>query len=134
MTHPIAPQGPEERKPGRSFEHHDKPLGQELLDRSPQPHAAATEDFRPHEAQAHMPQNGIAERAKVVAVLRQAEEFIATANPAAEDEAGLRRCFEVAAGRVGVPFPEYQALLEGDAELRALEKQVLDAARAQFRA
>ncbi|HSO38779.1 MAG TPA: hypothetical protein VLT33_39890 [Labilithrix sp.] len=134
MSHPITPQGPAERKPGRSFEDHDKALGQELLDRSPQLNTAANEDFRPREAQADMPENGIAERAKVVAVLRKAEELIATANPPAEDEGGLRRCFELAAGRVGLTFPEYEALLNGDAELLALEKKVLDAARAQFKA
>jgi uncharacterized protein YdbL (DUF1318 family) len=79
-----------------------------------------------------MPQNGVAERAKVIAVFRKAEEFIATANPPANDEASLRRAFELAAGRVGLTFPEYESLLKGDAELEALEAKVLEAARANF--
>lgn len=132
MSHPAAPQGPDNRKPGRSFDDPAKPLGTDILDRTPQLNTEANEDFRPREAQADMPQNGIAERAKIVSVLRKAEELIATANPPANDEAGLRRCFELAAGRVGLTFPEYEALLRGDAELEALEAKVLEAARAQF--
>ena len=132
MSHPAVPQGQDNRKPGRSFDDPEKPLGQDLLDRTPQRNTEANEDFRPREAQADMPQNGVAERAKVVAVLRKADEFIATANPPASDEAGLRRCMELAAGRVGLTFPEYEALLKGDDELLALESKVLDAARANF--
>jgi hypothetical protein len=134
MSHPVAPQGIDDRKPGRSFDDPEKPLGQDILERTPQRNTEATEDFRPREAQADKPVNGVAERAKVVAVLRKAEEFIATANPPAEDEAGLRRCFELAAGRVGLTFPEYEALLRGDEELLGLEQKVLEAARANFKA
>ena len=39
-----------------------------------------------------------------------------------------------AAGRVGLTFPEYQALVKGDAELIELERKVLESARARFRA
>ena len=132
MSHPAVPQGPDNRKPGRSFDDPAKPLGAEILDRTAQSSTEANEDFRPREAQADMPQNGLAERTKIVAVLRKADELIATDNPPANDEASLRRCFELAAGRVGLTFPEYEALLKGDAELEDLEKKVLDAARANF--
>ncbi len=132
MSHPAVPQGQDNRKPGRSFDDPAKPLGEDILARTPQLNTEANEDFRPREAQADMPENGIAERAKVISVFRKAEEFIATGNPPANDEAGLRRCFELAAGRVGLTFPEYEALLKGDAELQALEAKVLDAARANF--
>ena len=132
MSHPAVPQGPDNRKPGRSFDDPAKALGQEILEHTPQVDNPPADDFRPREAQADMPQNGVAERAKVISVFRKAEEFIATANPPANDEAGLRACFELAAGRVGLTFPEYEALLEGDAELEALEAKVLDAARANF--
>ena len=126
------PQELEDRKPGRSFDDPSKPMGEDLLDRSTESSTAANEDFRSREAQADMPHNGVAERAKVVAVLRKAEELIGTNNPPAVDEAGLKHAFELAAGRVGLTIGEYEALVKNDVELLALEAQVKNAARARF--
>jgi hypothetical protein len=126
------PQELVDRKPGRSFDDPSKPLGADMLARSAESSTEANEDFRSREAQADMPHNGVAERAKAVAVLRKFEEFVATDNPPAEDEAGLQRALELASGRVGLTFPEYQALVKGDLELIALQAKVLDAARARF--
>src|SRR3954469_14680601 len=108
------PQELQDRKPGRSFDHPERPLGEGLLAPSAESSTAANEDFRSREAQADMPHNGVAERAKAIAVLRKAEELIATDNPPASDEAGLKRCFELAAGRVGLTFGEYEALVRDD--------------------
>jgi hypothetical protein len=129
---PTPPSQEQERKPGRSFEDPRKPLGDALLERSGPSDTHAREDFRSREAQADMPHKGISERAKVVAVLRKADELICDANPPCHDEASLRRAVELAAGRVGLTIQEYHALVRGDAELEALERQVLDAARAKF--
>lgn len=129
---PTPSQQQQERKPGRSFDDPSKPLGDTLLERSGPSDTHAREDFRSREAQADTPHNGIAERAKVVAVLRKADELICDANPPVHDEAALRRALELAAGRVGLTIAEYGALVRGDAELEALELQVLDAARAKF--
>jgi len=131
MKQPIN-QLQQDRKPGRSFDNPNEPLGQGTIERSAQSDSNANEDFRSREAQADMPYNGVAERAKAIAVLRKFEELTADNNPTAFDEATLRTAHELAAGRVGLTFPEYQALVKGDAELEALEKKVLDAARDRF--
>ena len=81
-----------------------------------------------------MSHNGVAERAKAVAVLRKLEEFVAHDNPPVTDEPSLRRAHELAAGRVGLTFPEYESLVRGDPELVALEGKVLDGARTRFHA
>jgi len=122
----------QDRKPGRSFEDPKRPLGEEVLEHTEASNPAANEDFRSGEAQVDTQQHGLAERAKAISVLRKAEELIATNNPPCEDEAGLTRCFELAAGRVGLTIGEYDALVKGDPEILALEAQVKDAARARF--
>ena len=120
------------RKPGRSFDDPSRPLGEDTLARSAESSSAANEDFRSREAQADMPHNGVAERAKAIGVLRKVEEFVGTDNPPATDEASLQRCFELAAGRVGLTIGEYEALVKGDPELLALEDKVRQAARSRF--
>lgn len=132
MKEPTS-QPQQERKPGRSFDDPSKPLGEDLLARTPASNVQPNDDFRSREAQADMPRNGPAERAKAVAVLRKLEELVAADNPPVYGEATLRRAHELAAGRVGLTFPEYEALVRGDAELVELERKVLDAARARFR-
>jgi hypothetical protein len=126
------PQELQDRKPGRSFDDPSRPMGEDTLARSAESSTGANEDFRSREAQADMPHNGVAERAKAIGVLRKAEELIATDNPAATDEAGLRRAFELAAGRVGLTIGEYDALVKDDPELLALEEKVKSAARSRF--
>ena len=121
-----------DRKPGRSFENPELPLGQELLEQSGPSDPRANEDFRSREAQADMPHNGVAERAKAVSVMRLAEELIATHNPGANDDASLERCFDLAGGRLGLKPEEYASLIKDDPELIHLDSQVRDAARAHF--
>lgn len=128
------PQELQDRKPGRSFDDPSRALGDEILAHSGPSDPAANEDFRSREAQADMPYNGVAERAKAISVLRKVEEFLATNNPGADDEESLQRCFELAAGRVGLTIGEYEALVKGDSELEALETKVRDAARQSFTA
>ena len=129
---PQHPFPTKDRKPGRSFEDPERPLGQELLERSGPSDTRANEDFRSREAQADMPHNGVAERAKAVSVMRLAEELIATHNPGANDEYSLQRCFDLAGGRLGLKPAEYESLLKGDVELEKLDAQVRAAARAHF--
>lgn len=131
MKQPIS-QLQQERKPGRSFDDPSQPLGQGTIERSAPSDDRANEDFRSREAQADMPHNGVAERAKAIAVLRKLEELTADNNPTAFDEQSLLCAHNLAAGRVGLTFPEYQSLVRGDAELELLEAKVLDACRARF--
>lgn len=119
---------PEARQPGRSFEDHEKPLGAELLERTGPSDTAAGEDFRSREVQAGSHVNGVAERAKVIGVLRKMEELVAERNLPKGQETP-RRALELAAGRVGLTIEEYEALVRGDAELVELERKVLDEAR-----
>ncbi len=118
---------PEGRQPGRSFEDPTKPLGEALLERSGPSNSAAQEDFRTREAQAGARPNGVAERAIVIGVLRKMEELLAEGNLPKGEETP-RRALELAAGRAGLTIEEYEALVRGDAELVALERQVLEAA------
>ena len=118
---------PEGRQPGRSFEDPTKPLGEALLERSGPSNSAAQEDFRTREAQAEARPNGVAERAIVIGVLRKMEELLAEGNLPKGEETP-RRALELAAGRAGLTIEEYEALVRGDAELVALERQVLEAA------
>lgn len=123
----------EERKPGRSFEDPSRPLGEALLEHSKPGVAPTVEDFRSRVAQAReqgeADRGGVAERAKVIGVLRKAEELMASPRHAPQREADLERALDVAAHDVGLTLDEYRALIEGDSELVALEKQVLDDAR-----
>lgn len=125
------PQELQDRKPGRSFDDPKRPMGEGLLERSGQSSTVA-EDFRSREAQADTPTQGVAERAKAIGVLRKCEELIMDNNPGATDEATLRRCLELAAGRVGLTIGEYEALVKGDPELLQMESNVMEAARSKF--
>jgi hypothetical protein len=126
----------QERKPGRSFEDPSRPLGEELLEHSKRGVPPTVEDFRSRVAhardQAVADRYGVAERAKVIGVLRKVEELMATPKHAPRSEADLERALDVAAHDVGVTLGEYRALMEGDAELVDLEKQVLDDARRRW--
>ena len=126
----------QERKPGRSFEDPSRPLGEELLERSRRSTPPTTEDFRSRVAQAReqaaADRYGVAERAKVIGVLRKAEELMAPPNRAPSSEADLHRVLELAAHDVGLVFGEYLALKEGDDELFELEKRVLDNVRRRW--
>lgn len=118
-----SPSQPEVRKPGRSFDDPSKPMGEALLDRSG-PSDTIPEDFRSRERQAAATSHGVAERAKAVAVLRKADELMAEAN-LPESDRSPHRALELAAGRVGLTYGEYRALVDGDPELEKLEAQVL---------
>ncbi len=131
MRQPVPTQS-SNRAPGRSFDDPSRPLGEDMLNRSAESNTQANEDFRPREAQADMPHNGVAERAKAIAVLRKFEELVATNNPPATDEPHLRRALELAAGRCGLTIEEYEALVKDDSELLELERKVLDVARTRF--
>jgi hypothetical protein len=128
MSQPTAQQ---DRKPGRSFDDHEKPLGEGLLERSGTS-GTPKEDFKARENQTDVPVNGVAERAKVVSVLRKFEDLVSEGNPPAHDEASMHRAFCLAAGRVGLTIDEYRNLVKNDPELIALEKQVLDDRRSKF--
>jgi hypothetical protein len=121
MKDPTPP--PQERRPGRSFNDPNRAMGEALLEGTA---ASGTlkEDFRPREVQADVPQNGVAERAKVIGVLRKAEELMAEGNLPKGQETP-RRALELAAGRVGLTIEEYEALVKGDPELKELERRVM---------
>ena len=116
------------RQPGRSFENPDRPLGEEILEHSGPSSTSASEDFRSREKQAAARHKGVAERAKVIAVLRKLEDLVAERNLPHGQETP-RRALELAAGRVGLTLAEYQALVSGDPELVELEQKVLEAVR-----
>jgi hypothetical protein len=99
--------------PGRSFDDSHKPLGTELLVQT-----AATHDLEL-----------LADRTKVVAVLRKAEEFLYTQNPGIKEPGGFHRALELAAGRAGLEFPEYVRIVRGDPALQELERRVLETAQ-----
>jgi len=121
MKDPSTPQ--QNRKPGRSFEDPNRTMGEALLEGTGPSHTVP-EDFRRREQQANVPQNGVAERAKVIGVLRKAEELMAEGNLPRGQETP-RRALELAAGRVGLTIHEYEALVKGDAELLELQHRVL---------
>jgi hypothetical protein len=98
---------------GRSFQHPEKPLGYELLDRTLDTHDLEL----------------LANRTKAVAILRKAEEFFYTHNPGANEPGGVHRALELAAGRMGLKYEEYARIVKNDAELQALEREVLEDAR-----
>ena len=135
MKQPSHEEAPE-RKPGRSFDDPSRPLGEELLARSKPSVAPTVEDFRSRVVQAReqavADRYGVAERAKVIGVLRKAEELMASPKHAPQSEADLDRTLDVAAHDVGLTLGEYRALMEDDAELIELEKQVLDDARRRW--
>lgn len=98
------------RAPGRSFENHKKPLGEDLLDAAVQPGSGVS----------------VTERAKAVAVLRKADEFMATENPPPDDARSIRRAVELAAGRVGVHLAEFDDIVRRDPEIAALERRLFE--------
>ena len=121
MKEPATPQ--QDRKPGRSFNDPNRPMGEALLE-STGPSGTIKEDFRAREDQASVPHNGVAERAKVIGVLRKAEELMAEGN-LPKGQATPRRALELASGRVGLTIEEYDALVKGDPELVELERKIL---------
>ncbi len=124
MKEPSTPQ--QDRKPGRSFNDPNRPLGEALLEGTGASDKIK-EDFRAREVQADVPHNGVAERAKVISVLRKADELMAEGN-LPQGQESPRRALELAAGRVGLTIEEYDALVKGDPELMELERRVLEAA------
>ena len=118
-----------ERKPGRSFSDPRRPLGEELLVDTV-PHGGDPEEGVYGRAPEHFQAGqGLAERAKGVAVLRKADELMAENNPPGDTEENQRRALELACGRCGVKVEEYDRLVDGDPALRELEDKVLEAAR-----
>lgn len=117
-----------ERLPGRSFSDPRKPLGEDLIERG-DPFGGDPEEGVYGRAPEHFRTgHGVPERAKVVAVLRKAEELMASNNPSGATEDGRRRAIELACGRCGVHTVEYDRYLEADEELRALHDTVMAAA------
>lgn len=118
-----------ERKPGRSFTDPSRPLGEEVIAHG-DPFGGDDDEGIYGRASDH-PRlgHGVAERARVVAVLRKAEELMASNNPSGETEMGRRRAIELACGRAGVKVEEYDYLVETDDELKALQEKVMEAAR-----
>lgn len=62
----------------------------------------------------------VANRAKAIGVLRKAEEFVTNQDPPEP-----LRALELAAGRCGVKYDEYRAMIESDVELAKLEQVFL---------
>jgi hypothetical protein len=126
-------QTPIERKPGRSFTDPRRPLGQDLLEGT-DPFGGDPEEGVYGRASEHIRiGHGVAERAKCVAVLRKVDELMAENNPPGDTEENQRRALELACGRCGVLIEEYDAILDTDEELQALEAEVLTAASARAR-
>jgi hypothetical protein len=117
------------RQPGRSFTDPRRPMGEDLIERA-DPNGGDPEEGVYGRAPLHPKEgHGVAERAKAVAVLRKAEELMATGNPSGDTDVGQRHALELAARRVGLSLAEYKKLVAGDEELESLEAEVLDAAR-----
>jgi nucleotide-binding universal stress UspA family protein len=122
-----------DRRPGRSFQDSARPLGEALIAVAPRTTAPTEENFsdRAKQAarQASADPRGVAERAKVIGVLRKAEEFMRTANPPPSTAGDVRRALGLASGRLGLSFAEYRALADRDPELVELERRIVDDAR-----
>jgi hypothetical protein len=106
---------PQPHRAGRAFDDPRKPLGKDVLERT-----MATHDL-----------DLLANRTKAIAVLRKAEEFLYAHNPGPSEPGGIHRALELAAGRIGLTYAEYRALVRGDSELEHLEREVVDDARAR---
>lgn len=125
---PEAPTPTSERLPGRSFTNHRQPLGEDLIERSDPSGGDRDESFYGRTSD-HFPiGHGVAERARCVAVLRKAEELMASGNPSGDTEEGRRRALELACGRCGVRIEEYDRVVDTDEELQSLEAAVMNAA------
>lgn len=118
-----------ERKPGRSFTDPRRPLGEEIIEHADRFGGDPEEGIYGRAAEHFRSGHGVSERAKAVAVLRKAEELMASGNPLGDTDEGQRRALELAAGRVGLKIEEYERLVDGDAEVEALQALVLEAAR-----
>jgi hypothetical protein len=119
----------EERKPGRSFTDPRRPLGEDVIARADPLGGALEEGVYGRVSEHDRVGHGVAERAKCVAVLRKAEELMASGNPAGSTPAERRRALELAAGRVGITIDEYDRMVAGDEEIEALQAEVMEAAR-----
>lgn len=135
MSSPIHPNQHEattppasERKPGRSFTDPRKPLGDDLIERSDPEGGDRDESFYGRASDHFKSGHGVADRARCVAVLRKAEELMASGNPAGDTEEGRRKALELAAGRCGVKIDEYDRVIDDDEELRSLQAAVMNAA------
>jgi hypothetical protein len=119
------------RQPGRSFTNPNRPLGEDMIERADPIGSMDPERGIYGRAVAdhveHRP--GVPERAKAVAVLRKAEELMASGNPSGDTEDGRRRALELAAGRCGVHMDEYDRIVDADDEVQALQAAVFEAAR-----
>lgn len=117
-----------ERKPGRSFSDPRRPLGEDILERSSPSGGDADEGYYGRVVNHNRVGHGVADRARCVAVLRKAEELMASGNPSGDTEEGRRRALELAAGRCGVKIELYDRVIDADEELRDLEAAVMKAA------
>jgi hypothetical protein len=115
---------PDGRKPGRDFTDPDKPLGADVIERGGENIDRESGIYGHTHAHNIHGGAGVADRAHAVAVMRKAEELMATDNPPPED---FRRALELAAGRVGLTIEEYDDLIASDDELADLEHKVLHA-------
>lgn len=120
---------PNERLPGRSFQDHARPLGEALIESAAQTVAPTVETLesplKQTTRQGAADRGGVAQRAKVISVLRKAEEFIHTTEAPDDEQATLRRALELASGRIGMTYQEYRVLTDADPELVQLEHEVL---------
>ncbi len=112
---------PDGRRPGRDFDDPDKPLGHDFIERGG-PNIEREAGVYGHRASDLVYEGaGKADRAHAVAVMRKAEELMATSNPPPED---FRRALELGAGRVGLTIAEYDELIRSDDELADFEKRL----------
>ena len=118
-----------ERQPGRSFTDPRRPLGEDVIERADAMGGDPEEGVYGRASEHYRIGHGVPERAKCVAVLRKAEELMATGNPPGDTEEGQRRALELAAGRCGIKIAEYDRLVDGDEEIQALPAAVMAAAR-----
>lgn len=127
------PEAPPAREAGRSFDDPSRALGDDILARAGRTTAPTKENLHDRAMQAAqqaaVDRLGVGECAKVIGVLRKAEEFMSTSNPSADTDAGVRRALELACGRLGLTFLEYRALADSAPELLELERQVIADAR-----
>ena len=112
---------PDGRKPGRDFDDPHKPLGADMIDRGG-PNIEFEAGVYGHAHHGPMTAGaGKADRAHAVAVMRKAEELMATNNPPPED---FRRALELGAGRCGLTIEQYDELIRSDDELAEFEQRL----------
>ncbi len=130
MSQPSRPSSGS-RQPGRSFDDPTRPLGEDLIERSPTNTSAEEGGIYGRSEQLGPRPVSVADRAKAIAVLRKADEFMRTENPSPRTRDGMRRALELAAGRVGLTFEEYDVIVRHDPEVAELERKLLDDAMAR---